>query len=129
MGLDHVVTGVGLGRFGDYVASYANLHTVHAGSAHNMYVSIFAEAGSIGLIAFLGFLITSLVAVRGCQRPGWSGTRFEMAFVNSVELGYVALLIGGLFATLEYSKIFWILLALAMVARKLCVRQDNAVPG
>lgn len=129
MGLDHVVTGVGLGRFGDYVASYANLHRIKASSAHNMYVSIFAEAGSIGLIAFFGFLATSLMAARGWRRPGWSGTRFETVFVNSVELGFVALLIGGLFATLEYSKIFWIILALAAVVRKLCVRQDNAVPG
>jgi O-antigen ligase len=122
MGLDHFLTGVGLGQFNDYVASYANLHRASAGGAHNMYVSIFAEAGSIGLIAFLGFLATNLVAARGCQRPGWSGTRFEMAFVNGVELGCVALLIGGLFATLEYSKVLWILLALAVVAPKLGVR-------
>lgn len=125
MGLDHFLTGVGLGRFNDYVPSYANLHTVTAGGAHNMYVSIFAEAGSIGLSAFLGFLITSLMAVRSCQRPGWSGTRFQMAFVNSVELGYIALLGGGLFATLEYSKVLWIVLALAVVVRKLSVGQEN----
>jgi putative inorganic carbon (hco3(-)) transporter len=126
MGLDHVVTGVGLGRFGDYVPSYANLHTVHASSAHNMYVSIFAEAGSVGLIAFLGFLATSLMAARGWRRSGWSGTRFEMAFVNSVELGYVALLIGGLFATLEYSKVLWILLALAVSIQGMSVGKKNA---
>ena len=129
MGLDHVVTGVGLGRFGDYVASYTNLHTVRASSAHNMYVSIFAEAGSVGLIAFLGFLATSLIAVRGWRRLGRSVTRFQMAFVNSVELGYVALLFGGLFATLEYSKVLWILLALTVVVQELGLRQENKVLG
>jgi len=129
MGLDRFVTGIGLGQFDHYVASYANRHTVRAGGAHNMYVSIFAEAGSIGLIAFLGFLATSLVAAGGCQRPGRSGTRFQMAFANSVELGYVVLLFGGLFSTLEYSKVLWILLALAEVVRKLGVRQENMVLG
>jgi O-antigen ligase len=129
MGLDHFVTGVGLGQFDQYVASYANLHTVKGSGAHNMYVSIFAEAGSIGLIAFLGFLATSLVATRGCQRPGWSGTRLQRASVNSVELGYVALLIGGLFATLEYSKVLWILVALAVVVQELGLRQENKVLG
>jgi len=129
MGLDHFVTGVGLRQFDQYVASYANLHTVRAGGAHNMYVSIFAEAGSIGLIAFLGFLATSLVAARSYQRLSWFATRFQVAFDTSVELGYVALLIGGLFATLEYSKVLWILLALAVVVRKLGVRQENKVPG
>lgn len=121
MGLDHFLTGVGLGRFNDYVASYANLHSVRASGAHNMYVSIFAEAGSIALIAFLGFLATSLVAARGCQRPGWSGTRFQMAFANGVELGCVAFLIGGLFAAMEYSKGLWILLALAVSVQQMSI--------
>jgi hypothetical protein len=91
-----------------------------------MYVSIFAEAGSVGLVAFLGFLATSLIAARGCRRSDWSGTRFEMAFVNSVELGYVALLIGGLFATLEYSKVLWILLALAVSVQGMSVGKKKA---
>jgi O-antigen ligase len=129
MGLDHFWTGVGLDQFGQHIATYGNLHTVRASSAHNMYVSIFAEAGSIGLIAFLGLLITSLMAVRSRQGPERAVAKFETAFVNSVELGYVALLIGGLFATLEYSKIFWIILALAVVVRKLRIRQDHAAPG
>jgi O-antigen ligase len=126
MGLDHLVTGVGLGQFDQHVASYANLHTAKAGGAHNMYISIFADAGSIGFITFLGFLATSLMAVRGCQRPGWSWTRFQGAFVNSVELGYVVLLIGGLFATLEYSKLLWILLALAVSVQGIGVSKKNA---
>jgi O-antigen ligase len=126
MGLDHLVTGVGLGQFNHYLASYANLHTVRAGGAHNMYVSIFAEAGSIGIIAFLGFLVTSFVAARGCQRPGWSGTRFQMAFAAGVELGYVAFLIGGLSATLEYSKVLWILLALAVFVWAMGAQQGDA---
>lgn len=129
MGLDHPLTGVGLGQFNHYVTSYANLHTVRASGAHNMYISIFAETGSIGLIVFLGFLVTSLVTVKSCQRLGRLGARFQMAFANSVELGTVALLIGGLFATLEYSKILWILLALTVVIRKLGIHQNGAVPG
>jgi hypothetical protein len=52
-----------------------------------------------------------------------------MASVNSVELGYVALLIGGLFATLEYSKVLWILVALAVVVQELGLRQENKVLG
>lgn len=125
MGLDHLMTGVGLGQFNQYIASYANLHIARAGGAHNMYVSIFAEAGSIGLIAFLGFLAASLVAARGCQRSGWSGTRFQMAFANSVELGYVVFLIGGLFATLEYSKALWVLLALTVTVQQMSIPKEK----
>lgn len=121
MGLDHPLTGVGLGQFNHYVTSYANLHTVRASGAHNMYVSIFAEVGSIGLIAFLGFLATSLVAARGCQQSGWSGTRFQMAFASGVELGCVAFLVSGLFAAMEYSKSLWILLALAVSVQQMSI--------
>ncbi|PTL34898.1 hypothetical protein CLG94_12430 [Candidatus Methylomirabilis limnetica] len=118
MGLDHPLTGVGLGQFNRHIATYANLRTVEARGAHNMYVSVFAETGIIGLIAFLGFLATSFVAVRGRQRLSLLGTRFGTAFANSAELGNTALLFGGLFASLEYSKVLWILLALAAAVRK-----------
>lgn len=126
MGLDHPVMGVGLKHFDRYVPSYANLHTIRAGGAHNMYVSIFAEAGSVGLAAFLGLLATSLMTVRGDQRSNRSWTRIETAFVNSVELGWVVLLIGGLFATLEYSKVLWILLALVMAVRGISISRKTA---
>jgi O-antigen ligase len=122
MGLDHPLTGVGLGQFTHYVTSYANLHTVRASGAHSMYISVFAEAGSIALITFLGFLATSLVAARGCHQPsGWSGIRFQMAFANGVGLGCVAFLIGGLFAAMEYSKALWILLALAVSVQQMSI--------
>jgi len=121
MGLDHPLTGVGLGQFDHNIATYANLHTVRAGGAHNMYVSVFAEAGSIGLIAFLGFLATSFLAARGRQRRSLSGTKFQMAFANSVALGNVALLVGGLFAALEYSKVLWMLLALVVSVQQMSI--------
>jgi O-antigen ligase len=129
MGLDHLLTGVGLGRFNHHIASYANLQTVRAGGAHNMYISVFAEAGGIGLIAFLGFLATSFVGARSSRRLGRLGTSFQTAFANSVELGNVAFLVGGLFATLEYSKVLWILLAFAMVVRKLGMGQKDTISG
>lgn len=126
MGLDHLLTGVGLGQFDHHVATYATMHTVKAGGAHNMYVSVFAEAGSIGLITFLGLLAASFAAARGRRRLTPSGTRFRIAFADAVELGIVVLLIGGLFATLEYSKVMWLLLALAAVAHNLGIRQKDA---
>lgn len=112
MGLDHLITGVGLRQFDHYVSSYANLHRVLGLGAHNMYVSVFAEAGSISLIAFLGFLGTSFMAARR-HRASLPERNLQMVFASGVELGNVALLIGGLTGTLEYSKILWILLALA----------------
>lgn len=125
MGLDHPLTGVGLGQFDHHVATYANLHMARAGGAHNMYISIFAEAGSVGIIAFLGFLATSFLAARRCRRQTRLGTRFQMAFANGVELGNVALLIGGLFAALEYSKVLWLLLALAVAMQQLGNSEDE----
>jgi len=128
MGLDHPLTGVGLGNFDHHIATYTNLHTVEARGAHNMYVSVFAETGIMGLITFLGFLVTSFVTARGRLRPDLSGAGFRMGFANGVELGCAALLIGGLFASLEYSKVLWVLLALAAAVPKLDNSEDEA-PG
>lgn len=130
MGLDHPLVGIGLGQFNRHIATYANLHTVKPMGAHNMYVSVFAEAGSIGFIAFLGLLATCFMAARGRQRRSSSGTKLQMAFASSVELGNVALLIGGLFATLEYSKVLWMLLAFATSVQQMSIskkKNDDAM--
>lgn len=121
MGLDHPLTGVGLDQFNHHIATYTTLKTVTAGGAHNMYISVFAEAGLPGLIAFLGFLTTSFAAARGRPQPGLSGTRIQMAFANSVALGSVAFLAGGFFGAFEYHKVFWIILALAVSVQQMSI--------
>lgn len=57
MFLDHPVLGVGIGTYADaYPKYFITIFTDPLGHAHNYYINIAAEAGSIGLIAYVLFL-------------------------------------------------------------------------
>jgi O-antigen ligase len=63
MFLDHPVLGVGIGNYPDaYPKYFITIFTTSLGHAHNYYINIAAETGSIGLIAFLLFLLAVFVA-------------------------------------------------------------------
>ncbi|HEY6286286.1 MAG TPA: O-antigen ligase family protein [Ktedonobacteraceae bacterium] len=63
MFMDHPVLGVGIGNYPDaYSRYFITIFTASLGHAHNYYINIAAETGSIGLIAFLLFLLAVFVA-------------------------------------------------------------------
>jgi O-antigen ligase len=63
MFMDHPVLGVGIGNYPDAYPNYfITIFTTSLGHAHNYYINIAAETGSIGLIAFLLFLLAVFVA-------------------------------------------------------------------
>jgi len=63
MYMDHPVLGVGIGNYPDaYPKYFITIFTNSLGHAHNYYINIAAETGSIGLIVFLLFLLAVFVA-------------------------------------------------------------------
>ncbi len=63
MFMDHPVLGVGIGNYPDaYPKYFITIFTNSLGHAHNYYINIAAEIGSIGLIVFLLFLLAVFVA-------------------------------------------------------------------
>jgi len=69
MFMDHPVLGVGIGNYPDAYSKYfIAIFTTSLGHAHNYYINIAAETGSIGLIAFLLFLLAVFVASRHSLR-------------------------------------------------------------
>lgn len=63
MFLDHPFLGVGIGNYPDAYPQYMITIFVNSlGHAHNYYINIAAEAGLIGLVAFLLFLLAIFVA-------------------------------------------------------------------
>jgi O-antigen ligase len=62
MFMDHPVLGVGIGNYPDaYPQYFITIFTTSLGHAHNYYINIAAEIGSIGLIAFMLFLLAIFV--------------------------------------------------------------------
>ncbi len=63
MFMNHPVLGVGIGNYADaYPQYFITIFTDPLGHAHNYYINIAAETGSIGLIAFMLFLLAVFVA-------------------------------------------------------------------
>ena len=63
MFMDHPVLGVGIGNYSDaYPRYFITIFTASLGQAHNYYINIAAETGSIGLLAFVLFLLAVFVA-------------------------------------------------------------------
>jgi len=113
MGFDHPWTGVGLKQFDANITRYGNLWLVPANSAHNMYVSVFAETGLPGLVTFAMLLS---VAFRTARRRAIADPYSPAgAVARGSELGILAVALAGFFGSFEYVKIPWILFALANV--------------
>lgn len=62
MFIDHPLTGVGIGAYGDAYAPYHITIFINSlGHAHNYYINMAAETGILGLTAFILFLIVVFV--------------------------------------------------------------------
>jgi O-antigen ligase len=65
MFVDHPILGVGIGNYANaYPQYFITIFTDPLGHAHNYYINIAAETGSIGLTAFAFFLLAVVVAGR-----------------------------------------------------------------
>jgi O-antigen ligase len=111
MGLDHPWTGIGFKQFTPTLQIYLPRQQIRGESAHNMYVSVFAETGFPGFIVFLGVLLSALVASR--TRLQGLGSPVVRSFAAAVQVALIAFLVYGLFGAIESSKPGWMLIALA----------------
>ena len=79
---------------------------------HNSYLQVLAELGAIGLAAFLTVIGRSLLlALRAARTFGRSGD-YEAVLSRGFLVGTIAMLIAYFFATNQYEKQLWLLLAI-----------------
>ena len=117
---EHPILGVGNGNFvtqyDTYIVKYRldyNSYTQYP--AHNSYLKIQSELGLIGIISFLGIIITALFRVKAV----YSSTKndFHRAFYMGVMASMVAFLFmnlsDNLFFVPKATTYFWFLLATA----------------
>ncbi|HEY3991678.1 MAG TPA: O-antigen ligase family protein [Ktedonobacteraceae bacterium] len=82
MYLTHPVLGVGIGNYPDaYANYYVTIFVNSLGQAHNYYINIAAETGTIGLVIYLFFITAMLVA--GGQAVHQVGLRRTQARANA----------------------------------------------
>jgi O-antigen ligase len=82
MAMDHPLVGIGPGNYSFvYPDYYIGMWAEILPHAHNLYLNMFAEAGILGLVAFLAFTITPFVVLtKGLRLSGatsWAATRMS----------------------------------------------------
>jgi hypothetical protein len=115
--IDHPFFGVGPDNFPLFYQEYADEigMLVHADdrAAHNMYLSIAAEGGLIGLIASLVVMLIPLVQLWAVRRELAGLSPFLSATASALFAAIFGYMLTGVLLTLAYERYFWALLALA----------------
>jgi len=117
---DHPVFGVGPGLFNTYSREYSlgvELRTIYENrEAHNLYLGLAAETGTLGLLLFLGALAVTFRDLFMIRKKG-RGIRPDLENIaTSFILVLVAYLSTGLFLHFSYMRFFWLMFGLACAA-------------
>jgi len=114
--LDHPILGVGPGLFPLYYQGYADLiglRTLNQDrQAHDLYISIAAETGGLGLACFL---VVIYMTLRGLARARkrWLQDEPEIAnMATAYMLSIVTYLTTGIFLHFAFIRYFWLIMAL-----------------
>ena len=115
--LDHPILGVGPGLFPLYYQEYADLiglRTQNADrQAHDLYVSIAAETGGLGLACFLMVIYMTLRGLARARKR-WLQDEPEIAnMATAYMLSIVTYLTTGIFLHFAFIRYFWLIMALA----------------
>ncbi|MEO5941045.1 MAG: O-antigen ligase family protein [Candidatus Limnocylindrales bacterium] len=117
---DHPVVGVGPGQFSEYYRQYSDQIGISVRAqdreAHNLYLGLAAESGSLGLAAFLGAVVVTLVGLARARRAALATRPDLAALATGFLLAIVAYLASGVFLHLSYARYYWLMLALAGAA-------------
>jgi putative inorganic carbon (HCO3(-)) transporter len=111
---DHPIFGAGLRAYAIVMRPYVTTHTgLPELYAHNIFLSMWAELGLLGLVAFAALL--GMLLWRGWS-SFWKVEGFAKPLLWGTSAAFVAILVHGLFDTPYYgndlSVEFWILAAL-----------------
>jgi O-antigen ligase len=127
------ILGVGLDSFGKGFDMYLSetpgiANDIGTGrGAHSLFLNAQGELGIIGLVLLVAFIGMTL-------KRGWAAIvnlrradDLSASLATAVWLGLVGMLVMGLFMVVQYWKLFWLLLALPEVMRRLPAKATQEI--
>ncbi|HET9520809.1 MAG TPA: O-antigen ligase family protein [Candidatus Limnocylindrales bacterium] len=127
---DHPLVGVGPGEFPAYYREYADEIGLSIRAqdreAHNLYLGIAAETGSLGLLTFVGAVGVTMWQLARVRRMAMKVRPDLAAMATGFLLALVGYLASGLFLHLSYARYYWLVLALAGAAAVIVGRATAA---
>ncbi|HWD10429.1 MAG TPA: O-antigen ligase family protein [Solirubrobacteraceae bacterium] len=133
---DHPFAGVGIAQFPqvsphyvlqpgvlEYVSLIVEKHIV----VHNLYLQLWVETGIVGLLLFVGLIVTSVAAaLRAARRFELQDDEEMSALARAAALALIAMLTASFFLSNLEAGQLWVLLALGPVLAGLADRQARA---
>lgn len=122
---DHPLTGVGLGGFKLNSRAYG---AAKGKFAHNTYLEVAAELGLGAFVAYLCLVGGTLLSLRrSAARAVAAGNPRLGELLTAMQIGFAAVLVGNLFLSASFEKIFWLLVFLTCAAER--ITRTAAVPA
>lgn len=120
MFVDHPILGVGAANYPSNYQKYAQIIGIETRTeereAHSLYVEIVAETGILGILTFIGFVITLFGALANIK-SNLKRTRYfaeASTYISAMQVSLISYLFASLFLHGAFIRFFWILTALAM---------------
>jgi O-antigen ligase len=114
----HLAIGIGMGNFREYSAENK--------AAHNSYLEISAELGVAGLLAYLILIVSPFLRLRQMEK---SADEFDVHVSAGLQASLIAYAVCGLFLSLEYSWLVYLIVPPAIVLARLERSSIEAFPG
>lgn len=115
--LDHPILGVGPELFPTYYGEYATRIGIRVKpgerEAHNLYLDVASELGTVGLLSLGGVVVATIGGLRRARRSSDPELR---AVATGLLLGLAGYLISGVFLHFSFVRYFWLLMGLAGAA-------------
>ena len=99
---DHPVFGIGIGN---YYYECSRYQPVYAGRAHNMYLEIMAELGTVGITLFLGVILYTFKALNRVIKS----KSVISGYAKGLFIGLVGFLVAGIFLHAQQDRVLWFL--------------------
>jgi O-antigen ligase len=127
---DHPLFGTGYGSFPSE-SNYRLLNTPGVdltyyylrptgAEAHNLYLGTWAELGIVGLVLYVGMIVsTALTLLRTARRARRVGADFVARLANGLLVGLCSWSITSFFLSTETARWFWIMLGLSLALPRL----------
>lgn len=117
---DHPIVGVGPGMYRNYYLEYADEVGIRAQNqerqAHNLYLGLAAETGTLGMIVFSAILFTIFRNLTQ-MRKYWQDKRPDEANIaTGLVLALASYLATGMFLHFAFIRYFWLIVGLAGAA-------------
>ena len=121
LAMDHPLTGAGFGAFSrdafeKYMPGYGNWV-----NAHSIYFNVLGEHGFPGIVLFLGLIVSTMFSLQTIRHA--TRRRPDAQWLNDwarmVQISLVAYLVSGAFLSLSYYDLFYFMIGIAIILKRL----------